>query len=316
VRIVFMGTPEFAVPVLNRLVMDKQQVIAVLTQPDKPAGRGRALIHSPVKKAALELGLAVFQPDGLKGEGVVTQLNGFKPDVIVVAAYGQLLPQPVLGLPRRGCVNIHPSLLPRYRGASPVAAAILAGDDFTGVSIMKMDAGLDTGPVYLQAQIPVSARDTTGSLTAKLAFIAAGLLPEVLLRLGKGEISPRPQDSTRATYSGSFEKKDGEIDWTKSAEEIGRRVRAFTPWPGCYTRWQGKLLKIIEAVPLSAGTGTKPGEVAVLTDEAGERKPALGIGTGNGVLGVRRVQLEGKQAVTSADFLRGQRQFIGAVLPS
>lgn len=315
-RIVFMGTPGFAVPVLTRLVQDRYAVTAVYTRPDQPSGRGRALVLSPVKKAALALGLSLVQPDSLKGNEVAAQLTGFAPDVIVVAAFGLLLPESVLKLPRYGCVNIHPSLLPRHRGASPVAAAILSGDEFTGVSIMQIDAGLDTGPLYLQAQIPVEGRDTTASLTTRLSSIAAGLLTEVLVRLESGKATLRPQDNGQATYSGSFHKEDGEIDWMQPAAAIWRRVRAFYPWPGCYTRWQGKQLKIVETVPITTGATCRPGEVVVLPGVAGEEQPAFGIGTGDGVLGILRLQLEGKQAMSSGDFLRGQRHIIGTVLPS
>jgi methionyl-tRNA formyltransferase len=308
-RVIFMGSPQFAVPPLEHLLKSQYQVVAVYTQPDRPAGRGRGLVLPPVKRTALAWGLPVVQPASLKEAGTVEQLSRFKPDFIVVAAFGQILPQLVLALPHLGCLNIHPSLLPRFRGASPVASAILAGDGFTGVSIMLMDEGLDSGPVLAKAQIPISARDTTGSLTAKLSWLGAGLLLEVLSHWTRGEITPQPQDEAEASYSGSISKEEGEIDWRLSAIEIWRRVRAYQPWPGCYTRWQGKSLKIIEAVPLSQERAAKAGQVVVSS------KAAFGIGTGEGVLGVLKVQLEGKQALPGAEFLRGQRDFIGAVLP-
>jgi len=193
-----------------------------------------------------------------------------------------------------------------------VAAAILAGDELTGVSIMLMDRGLDTGPVLAQAQIPILAMDTTGSLTAKLSLIAAQLLLEVLPRWWRGEITPQPQNEAEATYAGAFSKKDGEIDWHLPAPELWRRVRAFHPWPGCYTWWQGKQLKIIEAVPLSGERTFEVGQVVAL----GKEEAGFGVGTGDGVLGVLRLQLEGKRAMSATDFLRGQRQFISAILPS
>lgn len=311
-RVIFMGTPEFAVPSLERLILSRYQVVAVYTQPDKVSGRGRALVASPVKRAATNWQLPVVQPAGFKEAGVVSQLADFHPDIIVVAAYGQILPQSVLDLPTRGCINIHPSLLPRFRGATPVAAAILAGSEFTGVSIMLMEAGLDTGPVLVRAQIPVSGLDTTGLLTAKLSRIAAPLLVEALSFWLRGELAPQPQDEAGATYSGTLAKQDGEIDWHLSAEEIWRRVRAFQPWPGCYTRWQGRQLKITESLPL-AGEGTREvGQVLALNRE----EAAFGVGTGDGVLAVLKVQLEGKRAMSAVEFLHGQRQFIGAVLPS
>ena len=312
-RIIFMGTPEFAVPCLEKLILNHYQVVAVYTQGDKPAGRGRSVISSPVKRAALTWQLPVVQPDSLKGEEVVTQLAGFNPDVIVVSAFGQILPQSVLAVPSYGCINIHPSLLPRFRGASPVAGAILAGDEFTGVSIMLMEKGLDAGPILARAQIPISLQDTTGSLTAKLSQVAAWLLQEVLVRWTKGELSPQPQNEAEATYRSSIVKAEGEIDWHLSTIDIWRRVRAFHPWPGCYTQWQGRQLKIIEVVPLFSETRLEAGRVVALTPDKGEA--TFGIYTGDGILSVLRVQLEGKQAMSAAEFLRGQKQFIGATLP-
>ncbi len=313
-RVIFMGTPEFAVPPLKHLILNQYQVVAVYTQPDKPAGRGRSLVSPPLKRAALAWKLPVVQPVSLKSAEVVAQLAAFHPDVIVVAAFGQILPQSVLDIPGCGCINIHPSLLPRFRGASPVASAILAGDEFTGVSIMLMDKGLDTGPVLARAQIPISAQDTTGSLTAKLSLIAAQLLQEVLPRCSRGELTPQSQNEAEATYSGPISKEEGEVDWRLPAVGIWRRLRALQPWPGCYTRWQGRQLKIIEAVPLPAIRALEVGQVVALTS-ATESEAAFGVSTGEGILGVLKVQLEGKRAMSAAEFLRGQRQFIGAILP-
>jgi len=291
-------------------------VAAVYTQPDRPAGRGRALVSPPVKRAAVAWGLPVVQSASLKQAGVVEQLAGFTPDVIVVAAFGQILPQSVLAMPRLGCINIHPSLLPRFRGASPVASAILAGDEFTGVSIMLMDEGLDTGPILARAQIPISAQDTTGSLTAKLSWLGARLLLEVLSYWLRGQLTPQPQSEAEASYCGPITKEEGEIDWRLSAIDIWRRVRAYHPWPGCYTTWRGRQLKIVEAVPLPEERTFKAGQVVALTSVPEEPKAGFGVYTGDGVLGVSRVQLEGKQVLSAAEFLRGQREFMGAVLPS
>ena len=309
--LVFMGSPQFAVSPLEYLLADKYQVAVVYTQPDRPAGRGRGLLSSPVKQAAEARGLRVVQPASLKAAGVVEQLKGFEPDVIVVAAFGQILPRSVLALPRLGCLNIHPSLLPCFRGASPVASAILAGEDFTGVSIMAMDEGLDTGPVLARAQIPISPRDTTGSLTAKLSCLGARLLGEALVGWSRGELTPRPQNEAEATHCSPITKGEGEIDWRLPAADIWRRVRAFNPWPGCYTRWRGKSLKIIEAAPLAGEQTPGAGRVVALASKIG-----FGVATGDGILGVYRVQLEGKKAISAGEFLRGQREFIGAVLPS
>ena len=314
-KIVFMGTPEFAAPPLEHLMLNRYQVVAAYTQPDKPAGRGRSLVAPPLKRAAVGWKLPVVQPVSLNRPEVVEQLANFHPDVIVVAAFGQLLPQSVLDIPHYGCVNIHPSLLPRHRGASPVAAAILAGDEFTGVSIMLMDKGFDTGPVLAQAQVPVSPQDTTGSLTARLSQTGARLLQEVLLGWFRDEITPRPQNEAEATYSEPIAKDEGEIDWRLPTGDIWRRVRAFQPWPGCYTRWQGKQLKIMETVPLPGEKTLEPGQVVALSGSIGKPGAGFGVGTGDGILGILKVQLEGKRAMSAADFLRGQRQLVGMILP-
>ena len=310
-RIVFMGTPEFAILPLEYLILNQYQVVAVYSQPDKPAGRGRSLVSSPVKRAALTWDLPVVQPISLKETDVLAQLADFQPDVIVVAAFGQILPQSVLDLPSYGCINIHPSLLPRFRGASPVASAILAGDEFTGVSIMLLDKGLDTGPVLTRSAISISPQDTAGSLAVKLSMIAARLLQEALIHWLRREIVPQPQNEAEAIYCGQITKEDGEVDWHLSALDIWRRVRAFNPWPWCYTRWRGKQLKIIEAVPLPEEGTYEVGRVVALDKEGA----AFGVCTGDGILGVLTVQLEGKRAMSAAEFLRGQRHLIGSVLP-
>ena len=314
-RVIFMGTPEFAVPCLEHLILNQYQVVAVYTQPDKPVGRGRSPASPLVKRVALIWKLPVVQPVSLGKAETVEQLASFHPDIIVVAAFGQILPQSVLDIAKYGCINIHPSLLPRFRGASPVAAAILAGDGFTGVTIMLMDSGLDTGPILTKAQISISAFDTTGSLTAKLSQVAARVLQEVLSCWLRGEIIPQPQNEAEAIYSSPITKEEGEIDWHLPTVDIWRQVRAFHPWPGCYTRWQGKQLKIIEAAPLLQERTLHAGQVVVLTPTSGESGAAFGVGTGDGILGVLKVQLEGKRAISAAEFLRGQRQFIGAILP-
>jgi methionyl-tRNA formyltransferase len=308
-RVVFMGSPQFAVPPFEELVLNQYQVVAVYTPPDRAAGRGRTLVSPPLKLAAKSLGVEVVQPPSFKETGVVAKLAQFRPEVIVVAAFGQLLPRSVLEIPRFGVVNVHPSLLPRFRGASPVASAILAGDEFTGVSIMLLDEGMDTGPVLARAQVPISAWDNTGSLTTKLSLVGARLLVETLPHYLRGELTPQPQNEAEATASRPLKKEEGEIDWHLPAVELWRRVRAFYPWPGCYTRWRGKKLDIIEAVPLSGEKALKVGEVVATS-------AAFGVSTGDGVLGILRLRLEGKKVMPAAEFLRGQRGFIGAVLPS
>jgi methionyl-tRNA formyltransferase len=310
-RVVFMGTPEFALLPLEKLYDSGHQIVAVYTQRDKAAGRGRMMSESPVKTASVRMGLQVVQPRSFRDPAVVAALAALKPDVIVVAAYGLILPPEVLAVPSQGCLNIHPSLLPRYRGVSPIPAAILNGDEFTGVSIMLLDAGTDTGPLLGRLAVPVSQLDTTGSLTAKLSRLGACFLLDLLPRWTGGQITPRPQDNLAATYCGKITKEEGVIDWAQTADEISRRVRAYDPWPGARTTWQGKVLKIVEASPL-VGITAGPGQVIAANDKG----TAFGVGTGKGVLGVTTVQLEGKRAMSAAEFLRGQRGFIGSILPS
>ena len=307
-RIVFMGSPESAVPSLEYLVLNGFPVVAVYTRPDRPAGRGRTLLPPPVKLAAARLGLTVLQPPGLKSGEDLQRLADFKPDVIVVCAFGQILTHAVLDIPSRQCLNVHFSLLPRHRGAAPVAAAILAGDEFTGVSTQLVLQKLDTGPVLSTAAVPISPRDNTGTLTARLSLIGANLLGDSLPGWLRGEIILRPKDESAATYSGRIKKDDGYIVWHSPAVDIWRRVRAFYPWPGCYTTWRGKQLKINESAVLP---GSAPaGHVLELPGEL-----AVGVGTGEGILGVKTLQLEGRKAMSAEDFLRGQRDFIGARLP-
>lgn len=316
-HIIFMGTPQFAVPPLECLLLNRHQVAAVYTQPDRPAGRGQKLAVSPVKQVALDWHLPVIQPAGLKDREAVAQLAAFHPDVIVVAAYGLILPQTVLDIPRYGCLNIHPSLLPKYRGSSPVAGAILAGDEFAGTTIMLMEAGMDTGPILTQSQISISPDDTTGRLTEKLSLVSAHLILETLIRWTRGELPPRPQSEAEATYTKPVLKEHGEIDWQLPAVEIWRRVRAYSPKPGAYTWWQGKRLKIMVAKPLPAEVGLEVGKVVAtpVMDISGFTRGAFGINTGEGILGILAVQLEGKQAVAADEFLRGHREFAGALLP-
>ena len=315
-RIVFMGTPAFAVPTLERLIASEHEVVAVYTQPDMPAGRGRRLAHSPVKKMALEHGLAVLQPLRLRGSAQIEQLASLRPDVIVVAAFGQILSQRVLDIPPFGCLNIHPSLLPRYRGASPIASAILAGDEHTGATIMLLDAGTDSGPILARRQIAIEPEDTTGPLTVKLAQVGAELLMDTLPPWLGHRLTPQPQDEAKATYTQPISKEEGEIDWNLPAIDIWRRIRAFQPWPGCYTRWQGKTLKVLEALPLP-GAG-QAGRVVYLSGKGKNelKGSVVGVQTGEGILGVLRLQMEGRRAMTAAEFVRGQRGFLEASLPS
>lgn len=307
-RLVFMGSPEFSVLSLKRLILSQHQVVAVYTQPDNPAGRGRALAFSPVKKVALEHGIEVRQPKSFKEPGALESLAQLSPDVIVVVAYGKVLPEEVLTIPPFGCVNLHPSLLPRHRGPAPIQGAILAGDEYVGVSIILMEKGVDSGPILSQRIVAIEPQDTTESLTKKLAQVGAQLLEETLPLWLSGSIIPGPQQGD-ATYTGLLSKEAGEIDWHLPAPEIWQRVRAFHPWPGSYTRWRGKVLKVLEGFPVPGERG-QPGRVIPL--EGGQ----VGVQTGDGVLGLGRVQLEGRRAMSAEEFVRGQRDFVGALLPS
>ncbi len=307
-RIVFMGTPDFSVPALGQLIMSGHKLVAVYTRPDKPSGRGRNRGFGPVKQLALDHNIPVYQPGTLKDRAEAERMAGLSPDAIIVVAYGQIIPQEILDIPVFGCLNIHPSLLPRYRGASPVASAILAGETETGVTIMLLDSGTDTGPVLAQKRISIEPEDTTASLELGLAEAGAKLLIETLPKWFEQKIAPQRQNNREAINTRQISKNDGELDWHVSADELCRQIRAYHPWPGSYTRWNEKTLKIIQALPLFSSHEVEPGLVVSLPDEA--PVPA-GIGTGEGILGLIMVQMEGRKPVQIADFLRGQRGFIG-----
>ena len=308
-RIVYMGTPEFAVPALVLLARGEHRVEAIYTGLDKPAGRGREVVPPAVKKKALELGLEVRQTASLKSDDAVAALEALHPDLIIVASFGLILPPRVLAIPPYGCINLHPSLLPRYRGPAPIPAAILAGDDVTGASIMLMDEGIDSGPVLAQRTAPIDPADTTKSLTDKLAIISADLLMKILPLWFSSSLVPRPQRREEATYTRMLDKEDGEIDWQLPAVELWRRVRAFYLWPVAFTSWNGRGMRILEALPQTGQPG-EPGRVLDLG--CGE----VGVQAGDGILKLVRVQLEGKREMAAGEFVRGQRSFVGSILPS
>ncbi len=312
-RVIFMGTPEFVIPVLSPLVDAPDiDVAAVYTPPDRPRGRGRSVEMPPVKQFALERGLTVCQPPGFRGAPARNALATFRPDVLVVAAYGRLLPKPVLEAAPAGCLNLHPSLLPKYRGPSPVATAIRDGLTATGVTLMLLDEGMDTGPIIAQREYPISPADTAGSLTADLFRAGAGLLLDNIRPWVNGEIHPREQEHDQATVTRKLERADGQTDWRLPAWELERMHRAYTPWPGLFTQWDGQGLKLLDvaAVADAAEPTRPPGTVVPL----GHDETPLGVVTGRGVLRLRTLQLEGRRAVTAAEFRRGHPSFTGARL--
>ena len=303
--VIFMGTPDFAVPTLQRLI-DEHNVIGVVTQPDRPAGRKNKLKQPPIKELALQHDIPVYQPEKLRKKDAIEQLKALgTPDVYIVAAFGQILPQTVLDIPKHGSINVHASLLPRWRGAAPIQAAIREGDSETGVTIMLMDAGLDTGPMLSKRAIPIEPYETGQSLHDKLANVGADLLSETLPDYLAGKITPEPQNDDLATLFPQIEKQDGEINWENSANSIERLMRAFTPWPGTYTTWGGKRLKILEGRAV-AGGGT-PGQVI-------EKGDVIAIGTGEGLFVPSMLQLAGSKAVAIGDFVNGHSDFVGSTL--
>ncbi|HET9796324.1 MAG TPA: methionyl-tRNA formyltransferase [Thermoanaerobaculia bacterium] len=306
-RIVFFGTPEFAVPSLARLAAEPGfRITLAVTQPDRPAGRHADPIAPPVARVARDRGIPLLQPERLRGSpDVLERLRAERPEAIVVVAYGKILPPEILAIPRLGCVNVHGSLLPRHRGASPVQAAILAGDRTTGVSTMRMTEGLDEGPVYLVREIPVLPEDTAATLAPRLSAAGADLLVETILGIASGKLVARPQEG-EPTYCRAIRRTDGEIDWTLPAAEIARRLRAFTPWPGVFTSLEGERVKILEAREGAAGRPGAPGTI-----EAAERGVTVVCGSGTSLV-VDRVQREGRKPVPAAEFLRGARHPEGA----
>jgi methionyl-tRNA formyltransferase len=309
-KIVFMGTPEFAVPVLEALIQT-QHVVGVVTQPDRPAGRGQEMRPSPVKVLAQAHDLPLYQPASLRQPESIEPLQSWQPDAIVVAAFGQILRPHVLQLPPLGCINVHASLLPRWRGASPIQHAILAGDEETGISLMQMDEGLDTGPVYARRAIAIEPRETAQTLHDRLAQLGGKMIGDCLGPILQGETTATPQDDEASTYAPLIKKEDGRLDWTESTVALDRRVRAMTPWPGAFTRWGGRLLKVLEARPFRDVDETRrmPAPGTVWQDD--ER---VLVATGQGALHLLQVQLAGKRATSVADFVNGHPDFIGASL--
>jgi methionyl-tRNA formyltransferase len=296
-NIIFAGTPDFAAKALERLLTTEHQILAVYTQPDRPAGRGRKVQVSPVKQLALQHGLQVVQPKTLKDAEAQQELADLKADLMVVVAYGLLLPQAVLDAPRLGCINIHASLLPRWRGAAPIQRAILAGDEESGVTIMQMEAGLDTGPMLTISKTPIHEGETGGSLHDRLAELGAEALLVTLPGLRDGELKAEPQDDALANYASKLDKEEARIDWSQSAEQIDRQVRAFNPWPVAQCRYGDKVMRVWRSESLRGGEGLSPGQVV----DSG--KSYIDVATGDGVLRITQLQMPGKRAMSAADFL-------------
>ena len=309
-EIVFMGTPDIAKAVLQSIFESKHKILAVVTQPDKPKGRGNEIVASPVKQYAVEQEIPVYQPVTLKDEEFMEILRSLKPELIIVAAFGQLLTREVLAIPKFGCINVHASLLPKYRGAAPIQRCIIDGEIETGITIMQMDAGIDTGDMLDKAVIPIALDETGGSLHNKLAKEAGPLLLKTLGKLENGSLQPEKQDDKTSNYAAILTKAEGNIDFSKSAVEIERRIRGMTPWPSAYTKWNGKTLKFWSA---SAETEnltmkTEPGTVCLVSKEV------FYVKTGDGLLKLMEVQLEGKKRMSSEEFLRGYSLKEGTIL--
>jgi len=302
-KLVYMGTPQFAVLPLLSLIEAGHEIVAVVTRIDKPAGRGRTLAAPAVKRAALERGLTVYQPKRVREPEFIETLRALGPEAIVVAAYGQILPTEILTLPKYGCINIHASLLPRYRGAAPITWAIVRGETEAGNTIMQMDEGMDTGAMLLQEHIPIDPKDTAGTLTEKLSLQGAKLITTALPLIASGKLTPTTQDSSQATLAPLLKKEDGRIDWERGAQEIHDRVRGMSPWPGAYTVLDNKIVKLIETAV--ADGSAEPGRLLE------KDRNTLLAGTGSGLLQLLIIQPEGKKPMSAAEFLRGQRGVVG-----
>ncbi|PLY12991.1 MAG: methionyl-tRNA formyltransferase [Sedimenticola sp.] len=300
-NIIFAGTPEFSVPPLQALLDSEHNVIAVYTQPDRPAGRGRKLTASPVKQLAQEHGIPVYQPKNFKAEQDLSELEALQADLMVVVAYGLILPQQVLDAPRLGCINIHASLLPRWRGAAPIQRAVLAGDQQSGITIMQMEAGLDTGPMLLKLTTPIAVDETGGSLHDRLSVMGAEALMQALPGIAEASIQPVVQNDALANYASKLDKSEASIDWQQSAAAIDRQVRAFNPWPVAQTLWGDKVVRIWQSASVAAESANRPGTVL------GASKQGIDVATGDGVLRILSLQMPGKRAMSAADFLNAHK---------
>jgi len=309
-RVLFVGTPAFAVPTLQAILESSHKVLSVITQPDRPAGRGRILKPSPVKSTALKAGLKVMEPQRAGDPDCLREIRLLKPDVAVVVAYGQILPPAFLEIPPLGCLNLHASLLPRHRGAAPIAWAILMGDEVTGLSVIQMDEGLDTGPVLSFVKTPIGVEEDAQELSERLSLLGAGLMVESLDKLEKGELVCSPQRDEEATYAPRLRKQDGRIIWEETAQRVCRKVRAMLPWPAAYTSWRGKQLKILKARALALESDQRPGTILKARGES------LWIATGKGILEVLKLQPEARPIMTAQAFISGRGMSEGEILGS
>jgi len=306
-RIVFFGTPAFALPCLEKLFQGVDQILAVVTQPDREKGRGQKKSSPPTKEFAIQHGIPVYQPEKVRDEKFIEAIKRLEPDLFVVVAFGQILPKALLDVPRFGAINVHASLLPQYRGAAPILWALLRGEKKTGITTMLMDEGMDTGAILLQVEVPIEKEDTGETLEKKLSVVGGELLMATLTGMKAGNIIPKPQDHSKATYAPQLKKEDGRIDWKRSAEEIERQIRAFNPWPGAFTRYEKGLLKIFRAEVRGEHPRGEPGSVTWTGSDFIE------VATGHGSLLIREVQPEGKRRMRVRDFLAGHKINVGTV---
>ncbi len=306
-RLAFFGTPEFAVPSLRALLEGPDEVVGVVCQPDRPAGRGQRLQAPPVKDLALAYGVPVAQPEKLRSGDFPGTLESWALDLAVVVAYGRILPKAIIEVPRLGCINVHASLLPEYRGAAPIQWALLRGEEVTGITIMQLNERMDEGDILLQQELAIRTNETYGELQDRLAALGANALMETLVQLAAGTLCPRPQDHGAATLAPPIKKEEGRIDWSRPAEEIARMVRAFNPWPSAFTLLEGKLLKIHRARALPTRSSEPPGTVVAASD-------AIQVASGNGRVAIDELQLEGRKRLSAHEFVRGSALAVGVRL--
>lgn len=307
-KVIFMGTPDFSVGTLEALVAAGHEVVLAVTQPDKPKGRGKEMQFTPVKECALKYNIPVFQPRRVREADCIEELRRYHADIMVVVAFGQILPKEILEMTAYGCVNVHASLLPKYRGAAPIQWSIIDGEAVTGVTTMQMDEGLDTGDILLKTEIPIDAKETGGSLHDKLAEAGAKLCVETLKALQSKTVTPIPQGETTTAYAKMLNKQLGNIDWTQSAVAIERLIRGLTPWPSAYTDWNGKVMKIWDSEVVEGEGGKKPGTIVQV------EKDAFYVQTGEGVLKICELQIPGKKKMDARAFLRGYQIKTGELL--